>query len=261
MVNVEDLEVSYNAFHLRHTPEDPAIVLSQVEECMAGPWHAMIKSKLEPIAGQRVLEIACGRGALSYWLNHQGGEVWSADFSSEAVEMTQKLVSPHFPQATQRILRADFQQMPFDENSFDILISCETLEHLPEPEKALKEVFRVLKPGGRLYLTTENYLNITGLYRLYVEGIQRQPWRSGSYLQPVEQFFTAPQTISMLHAHGFEIQEYDSSGYYLYFPRQPKPIDLKVLSKPGLHRNVFRMLGRHFYVKALVRKQAKASKI
>lgn len=251
MKSSENLETAYNRLHALHVHAGQAETLAEVEKCLDGPWHTALRNALEDIRGLKVLEIASGMGALSYWLNRQGGEVWSADFASEAVEMTRNLVAPEFPEAAPRVLQADFQAMPFEDNTFDVLISCETLEHLPDYEKGLSEAFRVLKPGGRLYLTTENYLNLTGLYRLLEEKIRRRPWRSGAFVQPVEQFFTAPALLAGIRKHGFQVLSFDSRGYYFYLPRRPRPWDMVWLAAPGPHRALFRLMGRHLFVKAV----------
>lgn len=49
-------------------------------------------------------------------------------------------------------LAGDVHQLPLRANAFDAVISVEVIEHLAEPEQALREMFRVLSPGGRLYL-------------------------------------------------------------------------------------------------------------
>lgn len=247
-----NLETAYNAWHARHVREGLAAhTVPEIEQCLDGPWYTALRENLEDLKGLQVLEIACGLGALSFWLNGQGAEVWSADFSSEAVDVTRNLVARYFPGAENRVVQADFQGMPFADNSFDVLISCETLEHLPEYRKGLAEAFRVLKPGGRLYLTTENYLNFTGLYRLLEEKIRGRAWCSGNFVQPVEQFFMAPALLPEFRRAGFRIQTVDSRGYYVYVPGRPRPWDMAWLASDGPCRAFCRYLGRHLFVKAV----------
>ena len=51
-------------------------------------------------------------------------------------------------------LRADAHTLPFLDGSFDVVLCTEVLEHLPEPQRAIDEMYRVLQPGGQLLLTT-----------------------------------------------------------------------------------------------------------
>jgi ubiquinone/menaquinone biosynthesis C-methylase UbiE len=50
------------------------------------------------------------------------------------------------------------------------VVSCETIEHVPDVGSAVREMHRVTRPGGKLFLTTPNYANLTGLYDLYSRG-------------------------------------------------------------------------------------------
>jgi SAM-dependent methyltransferase len=70
--------------------------------------------------------------------------------------------APHFPrrialdlrQGAGVHLRADAHALPFVDRSFDVVLCTEVLEHLIEPQRGIDEMFRVLKPGGQLLLTT-----------------------------------------------------------------------------------------------------------
>ena len=82
----------------------------------------------------------------------------------------------------------DIQRLSFDNESFDTIISCETIEHVPIP-KALSEIYRVLKPGGRFFLTCPNYFNLFGLWCVYRKIIGK-PYTEGG--QPYVNYILAP---------------------------------------------------------------------
>jgi len=86
---------------------------------------------------KRCLEVGCGRGAFQDIVDNYVG----VDISSTVGQYFHK---PFFT--------ASAAQLPFQEKSFDAIWSYAVLEHVPEPEKALDEMRRVLKPGGLLLL-------------------------------------------------------------------------------------------------------------
>jgi len=109
------------------------------------------------VAGMNLLDIACGSGFGSKILLENGaGKVHSADQSDEAHKITSSLLTEYNDRAYVEIQNA--QEMSYPEKKFDAVVSVETIEHLPEPEKFLQEIKRVLKPGGVLIITTPNAL-------------------------------------------------------------------------------------------------------
>lgn len=133
---------------------------------------------------------------------------------------------------------ADIQKIEQFGPEFDTVISCETIEHVPDPPRAVRELARVLKPGGRLYLTTPNYLGTMGLYRGYCR-VRGKPCDEGG--QPICQLTLLPRTRAWVRAAGLRVAEADSTGQYLPFPGRP-PIRLNWLEHPhalmrwfGLH--------------------------
>ena len=93
--------------------------------------------------GMRVLDVCCGPAMLSAGALERGAEATGLDFSLEAVELARNLVANgHFE-------RGDAQALPYPPESFDAVLCGYGLMHLPEPAAALREMLRVLRPGGR----------------------------------------------------------------------------------------------------------------
>ena len=193
------------------------------------PWHALAIKYLgssRDIDGRTVLEIGCGRGEFACWLSSLSPpprEVVAADFSCAALEKGQAV-------AKERGLRniswekADIQALPFANNRFDTVISCETIEHVPNPRLAIRELARVLKPGGRLILTTPNYFGPFGLYRAYLRCAGRRYTEAG---QPINKFVMLPLTRLWARQSGLKVLAVDSVGIPFFIPGRP-PVALRL---------------------------------
>jgi SAM-dependent methyltransferase len=131
------------------------------------PWYRLVQEYMCGVAGLSVLEVACGRGGFVRLLANAGAVVTGYDFSDAALHATRSKFCNNGHLTPVTLVQGDAQSLPFADNSFDILVSCETIEHLPQVQSALAEMFRVTRPGGRLFLTTPNYFNLMGLYELY----------------------------------------------------------------------------------------------
>jgi len=97
--------------------------------------------------GMRVLDICCGPGMLAAGALECGAEAIGLDFSVEAVELARRLVP------NGRFQHGNAQVLPFPTASFDAVLCGYGLMHLPEPAAALREMLRVLRPGGRAALS------------------------------------------------------------------------------------------------------------
>jgi cyclopropane fatty-acyl-phospholipid synthase-like methyltransferase len=183
------------------------------------PWHELLFKHLEvgDIAGRRVLEIGCGRGELACRLAMMTAgprRLIAADFAESAVHLGQKRAAARSVSHVSWLV-ASMQEIPMADASFDTIISCETIEHVPEPRQAVEELKRVLTPGGRLFLTTPNYLGPFGAYRGYLRARGRRYDEGG---QPICHLTTLPRTVSWMHRAGLRIQTVDAVGHYLLWP-------------------------------------------
>jgi tocopherol O-methyltransferase len=104
---------------------------------------------------ENILDVGCGIGGSSLYLADKfharaTGITLSPVQAARATERAQELNLSNRSQ----FLVADAQAMPFEDNSFDLVWSLESGEHMPDKTKFLQECYRVLKPGGKLIMVT-----------------------------------------------------------------------------------------------------------
>lgn len=220
--------VSYDAWH----------AALPVDTDTNTPWHRLLRAHLVPardLAGRRVLEIGCGRGGFACWLAtrpgpERPGEIVAADFSPAAVAKGREHAARlGLPEGLVSWETGDIQAIAHPGASFDTVFSCETIEHVPDPRRAVRELARTLRPGGRLFLTFPNYLGLMGLYRGYLRLTGRRYREEG---QPINQFLTLPRVRRWVAASGLQIETTDGAAHFLPFPGRP-PIPLPALDHPA----------------------------
>lgn len=107
-------------------------------------WRKAVLVALDIHPGQRILDIACGTGTSTAEYEGFGARVVGIDFSSGMLEKARKT----YPHIT--FQQADTTALPFDDESFDTVTCSYGLRNVEEPQKALNEMRRVLRPGGRV---------------------------------------------------------------------------------------------------------------
>jgi SAM-dependent methyltransferase len=112
-------------------------------------YYAKLAGRHGPRRG-RVLEVGCGMGHLLGWLTDRY-QVFGADINPWALAQARQNV----PQGNFLTLSAE-DLGAFENGTFQIVIAKHVVEHLPDPEKAITEMSRVLAPGGLLILATPN---------------------------------------------------------------------------------------------------------
>ncbi len=123
----------------------------------------------ERYRGEAVLEIGCGMGCMAMnWAQH-GAKVTAVDLNPVAVAQTRRRFQLFGLEGDVR--EADGEKLPFDDNVFSFAYSWGVLHHSPNPQRSISELFRVLKPGGRVGVML--YSRESFLYRYiirYLEG-------------------------------------------------------------------------------------------
>lgn len=112
--------------------------------------HAQFLPYLRP--GQRVLDAGCGEGVLTCLVAQQGVDVVGVDISTPNLEAARRLATEWGVQA--QFLQADAENIPFPDNSFDVALSSHVLEHLPDLDEGLRELYRVTRSLALIAMPT-----------------------------------------------------------------------------------------------------------
>lgn len=109
-------------------------------------WHIPAFAAFPNGAGRQVLEIGCGNGVDGLMFARHGAHYTGVDLTAEAIDATRR----HFAaeNATGTFQQENSEKLGFADESFDIVYSFGVLHHTPHPAQAIREVHRVLKPGG-----------------------------------------------------------------------------------------------------------------
>jgi SAM-dependent methyltransferase len=189
---------------------DPEAVRTEYEDesrlaVRAGPWArvrgpnavAMSREAVEEVAPRRVLEVGCGRGETAEWIaGETGAEVVAVDQSDRMVELTRA-----------RGIDArvgDVQELPFGDETFDCVVAAWMLYHVPDLDRGLAEIVRVLRPGGRLVAVTNSARHVQELKQLMGSSV------------PVS--FTAENGEELLRRHFSAVELRDATGYAIFEP-------------------------------------------
>lgn len=111
--------------------------------------------------GERLLEVGCSMGNDTIQFARRGLQVTGVDLTERAID----LIRARFAQAqlAGEFQVADAEQLPFDDASFDICYSFGVLHHTPDTEGAIRELSRVLRPGGKAFVMLYNRYSLNFL--------------------------------------------------------------------------------------------------
>ncbi len=141
-----------------YTAQDDPVALLRAESVVKTKWTLDILDLLKN-PHLRILDIGCGGGFLSNALARQGYKVTGVDLSKESLEVAKK----YDITKSVKYIAADAFQLPFADESFDVVTAMDFLEHIEDPARAIKEFSRVIRPSGFFLFHTFNRNWLAGL--------------------------------------------------------------------------------------------------
>ena len=118
-------------------------------EAATAPENRFILGLAGDLRGKRLLDVGAGLGESSVYFALKGAEVTSLDLSPRMVELTRRLAEAHG--ARLEALVSPGEQLPVPSESYDIVYLANVVHHVEDRESLWREVYRVLKPGGRFF--------------------------------------------------------------------------------------------------------------
>ncbi len=109
-----------------------------------------VRRRLGHVRGKSVLDLGCGIGYLASICVDLGANVVACDFAETMVARTQQRYASRFP-----LIRASAESPPFRPQSFDVVLALDVIEHLYHPTEMLDATWTLLRPEGRLIITTD----------------------------------------------------------------------------------------------------------
>lgn len=152
-------------------------------------WLFDINVPIEGRSGLRVIEVGSGFGDVLIYLGARGCKVLGTDLS--------KAASVKAREYGVEVRIGNLVELALPESSFDVAILCHSLEHVPDPDVELRELSRLLAPGGRIHIAVPNGEAV----RLTLDGVE---WAHLSH--PLHfWYFDALNLTRLLERHGFRV--------------------------------------------------------
>ncbi len=170
---------------------------------------AVVLEALQPAAGDMILDIGCGNARDIMPMLQRGATIVGVDLSAGMIAQAQRdLEAAGFRGATLEV--GDATNLRFADATFDKVVCSEVIEHIPDTDRAIAEINRVLRPGGLLVVSTPNRQSWYGFERFLLwDKVLRRRWN-----HPFDNWRTPRQVRSLLERHGFAIR-HSGSGCFL----------------------------------------------
>jgi demethylmenaquinone methyltransferase/2-methoxy-6-polyprenyl-1,4-benzoquinol methylase len=178
-------------------------------------WKRRLVDRARPLEGRRLLDLACGTGDIAWLAARGGAEVVGLDVTYRMIELARgKAAASEGVPARSAFLVGDMCALPLPDESFDIVTTGYGLRNVPDLGGAVREIARVLRPGGLLLSLDFNrpsqpvvravyhaYLTLVGSTLGWV--LHRDPDTYRYIPESIRAYPGAPAVVDLLRANGF----------------------------------------------------------
>lgn len=153
-------------------------------------WRLFYSGK--EVKGKEILDAGCGTGIFSIiFANNGAAKVVGIDISPGSLA-TARSLKDKFNLENVEIRKEDMLDLPFEDESFDIVWAWGTVHHTTHPLRAISELIRVLRPDGSLFLAIYKKTRLTFLHEAIRKTLIRTPRKTWTALSKIFSFFLAP---------------------------------------------------------------------
>lgn len=159
----------------------------------------------DPLEGQRLLDAGCGDGIYLVEAARRGAQASGVDTSEAMLRVARRRAAD--AGETVDLHRADIQELPFADDTFDVVMAITVLCFVPDPQRAVDEMARVLTPGGRLVIGELGRWSIWAAWRRIRGWLGSKTWRHAT-------FHSAGQLTDLVEHAGLDVEDVRGAIYY-----------------------------------------------
>jgi ubiquinone/menaquinone biosynthesis C-methylase UbiE len=225
---------------MSETPSNPALEAAKNYEknfvtYTTGPFAAILLEHANPQPGEKVLDLACGTGIVARQTAPRvgaAGTVVAVDISPAMLAVARALPPPEGARIDWR--EGSALALPLQDDSFDLVLCQAGLQFFPDRSAALRELFRVLRPGGRAAISVWRSLEHNPAAQIVWEALARHLNTTPTVLAPQFSLGDAGELRSLFELAGFSEVVITARSYTVRQPRNPHLITQILASVSGV---------------------------